>query len=81
MEAVMDLGRVNSFEASCVVQDDPGEVVRGARRVTADDVVRMREQMIARLVAQSRPLKTVPDWPSAVSERVRLAMKDWRPGY
>ena len=75
----MDIGRVNSFEASCVVQEDPGEIVRGSRPLTAEDVVRLREQMIARLVAQATSPTPVPMW-RAVDERVRLAMKGWRPG-
>jgi len=75
----MDVGRVNSFEASCVVQEDPGEIVRGSRPLTAEDVVRLREQMITRLVAQATLPTPLPRW-RAVDERVRLAMKGWRPG-
>ncbi len=75
----MDVGRVNSFEASCVVQDDPGEIVRGSRPLTAEDVVRLREQMITRLVAQASSPTPLPRW-RAIDERVRLAMKGWRPG-
>lgn len=75
----MNVGRVNSFEASCVVQEDPGEIVRGARPLTAEDTVRLREQMIARLLAQSSALRPTPRW-QAVDERVRLAMKGWHPG-
>jgi len=75
----MDAGRVNSFEASCVVQDDPGEIVRGSRPLTPEDVVRLREQMITRLLAQSTSPTPPPRW-RAVDERVRLAMKGWRPG-
>jgi hypothetical protein len=79
----MDVGRVNAFEASCVVPDDPGEVVRGARPLTPEDASRLREQMIARLVAQASPANTMvlrPRVVTEVSERVRLAMAGWRPG-
>jgi len=75
----MNVGRVNSFEASCVVPDDPGEVVRGSRPLTAEDRVQLREQMIARLVSQSTTSNPAPRW-REVDERVRLAMKGWRPG-
>ena len=75
----MNVGRVNSVEASCVVQDDPGEIVRGSRPLTAEDRVQLREQMIARLVSQSAASNPPPRW-RAVDERVRLAMKGWRPG-
>lgn len=44
------LGRVR-FEPSCVVPDDPGMVVRGARRLTDEDRAVLREQHIARLTA------------------------------
>jgi hypothetical protein len=72
----MDVGFVARFEASCVVPDDPGEVVRGARPPTPEDLVRLREQMIARMAeaAQRAPRAT----PQGVEERVRLAMKGWR---
>jgi hypothetical protein len=50
----MDLGSVKSFEASCVVPDDPGEVVRGARPLCPEDRDRLREQAIARLMAEHR---------------------------
>jgi hypothetical protein len=75
----MDVGRVNSFEASCIVQDDPGEVVRGARPLTAEDAARLREQMIARLLAHSAPVSVGPR-PRGLDERVRIAMTGWRPG-
>lgn len=76
----MDVGRVNSFEASCVVGDDPGEVVRGARPLTSEDAARLREQMIARLLAEAAPVE-LPLRPRAVGERVRRAMLGWRPGH
>lgn len=50
----MDLGTVRSFEAACVVPDDPGEVVRGARPTSSLDRERMREQAITRLMAEYR---------------------------
>lgn len=73
----MDVGFVVRFEASCVVPDDPGEVVRGARRLTPEDRDRLREQMIARLLdaADGRGVDTVDD---DVETRVRLAMRGWR---
>ncbi len=77
----MDVGRVNSYEASCVVQDDPGEIVRGARPLTAEDAVRLREQMIARLLAQSEVPRRVAARQSPLDERVRIAMSGWRPGH
>lgn len=77
----MDVGRVKSYEASCVVQDDPGEIVRGARPLTAEDAVRLREQMVARLLAQSAAPRRVAAHSSPIAERVRLAMKGWRPGH
>ena len=49
-----DLGIVKSFEASCVVPDDPGEVVRRARPLCQEDRERLREQAIARLLADHR---------------------------
>jgi hypothetical protein len=72
----MDHGRVLSFEASCVVPDDPGEVVRGARPLTAEDAVRLREQMIVRLLAQAGRPPSAPAVPA--SEQVRRAMRDWQ---
>ena len=50
----MDLGIVRSFEASCVVPDDPGEVVRRARPLCQEDRERLREQAIAKLLADIR---------------------------
>lgn len=52
--ARVELGRVHSFEAACIVPDDPGEVVRGAKPISAADRDRMREQHIARLLADYR---------------------------
>ncbi len=74
----MDVGRVNSFEASCIVPDDPGEVVRGARPLTPEDVVRLREQMIVRLTTEAAVAGTEPRWPRDLDERVRHAMRGWR---
>ena len=51
-ESPLDMGRASTFEARCVVDDDPGDVVRGARPITAEDLDRMREQGIARLLAR-----------------------------
>jgi hypothetical protein len=45
------LGSVRSFEPGCVVPEDPGEVVRGARPISPQDRERMREQEIARMMA------------------------------
>lgn len=76
----MDVGWVTSFEPTCVVPDDPGEVVRGARPMTAEDAERLREQMIARLV-QRATLPVVHDrWPSETEVKVRWAMRGWRAG-
>ena len=49
------------------------------RLLHAEDVARLREQMITRLVAQSTSPTPLPRW-RAIDERVRLAMKGWRPG-
>ena len=74
----MDVGCVSSFEARCVVPDDPGEVVRGARPITAEDRARMREQAILGLMARHRAesMGRVPERP--VRDRVRVAMAGWR---
>lgn len=74
----MDVGRVQSFEPSCVVPDDPGEVVRGARKLTPEDVARLREQMIARLMVDAGLPESDRVWRLATDERVRRAMRDWR---
>lgn len=50
----LELGSVRSFEAGCVVGEDPGEVVRSAKPISAHDRDRMREQHIARLMADYR---------------------------
>lgn len=42
------------YETSCIVPEDPGCVVRGARRITPEDVDQLREQHIARMIAESR---------------------------
>jgi hypothetical protein len=73
----MDVGFVTRFEPSCVVPDDPGEVVRGARPLTPEDLARLREQMIARL-SEAASQRTPRSSPTGVEERVRLAMKGWR---
>ncbi len=52
--ARVELGSVRSFEAACIVPDDPGEVVRGAKPISAADRDRMREQHIVRLLADYR---------------------------
>jgi hypothetical protein len=49
-----ELGSVSSFERACIVPDDPGEVVRGAKPISSHDRDRMREQHIARLMADYR---------------------------
>lgn len=54
----LGLGSVRSFEPGCVVPDDPGEVVRGARPISLQDRERMREQHISRLMADYRRQKT-----------------------
>ena len=77
-ESLTDVGCVSSYEARCVVPDDPGEVVRGARPITSEDRVRMREQAIIRLLARHRA-----EFPARVTERpvrdrVRAAMAGWR---
>lgn len=76
----MDVGCVSSYEPRCVVPDDPGEVVRGARPITPEDRVRMREQAIVRLVAHHRaefPLRMAE---RPVRDRVRAAMAGWHAG-
>ena len=50
----LELGTVRSFEAACIVPDDPGEVVRGAKPISPADRERMREQHISRLLAEFR---------------------------
>ena len=52
--APVELGSVRSIEATCIVADDPGEVVRGAKPISAADRERMREQHISRLLADYR---------------------------
>jgi hypothetical protein len=52
--APFELGSVSSFEPACIVPDDPGEVVRGAKPISSDDRERMREQHISRLMADFR---------------------------
>jgi len=74
----MDVGCVSSYEPRCVVPDDPGEVVRGARPITPEDRVQMREQAIVTLLARHRtefPVR-LPDGP--LRDRVRAAMAGWR---
>lgn len=43
------LGPITAITASCVVEDDPGEVVRGARPLDDQARAQLREQAIARL--------------------------------
>jgi hypothetical protein len=69
----MNLGCVRSFEASCVVPEDPGEVVRGARPLTAEDAAQLREQMIVRLVAQAKR----PQCPCGVARDGPPARRVW----
>ena len=76
----MDVGCVNSFEARCVVPEDPGEVVRGARPITAEDRARMREQAILRLMARHRAEFPARLADRPVRDRVRVAMAGWRLG-
>ncbi len=52
--APVELGSVKSFEAACIVPEDPGEVVRGAKPISPHDRDRMREQHISRLMADFR---------------------------
>ncbi len=52
--AQVELGSVRSFEPGCVVADDPGEVVRSAKPISAHDRDRMREQHISRMMAEFR---------------------------
>lgn len=73
----MDVGRVSSFEPRCVVPDDPGEVVRGARPITPEDRVRMREQTIVRLLAHHRAEFPARLAERPVRDRVRAAMAGW----
>lgn len=73
----MDVGCVSSFEPRCVVPDDPGEVVRGARPITPEDRVRMREQAIVRLLARHRAEFPVRLADRPVRDRVRAAMAGW----
>lgn len=43
------LGTVREISTRCIVPDDPGEVVRGARPLDDQARAQMREQQIARL--------------------------------
>ncbi len=52
--AHVELGSVRSFEPGCVVADDPGEVVRSAKPISAHDRDQMREQHISRMMAEYR---------------------------
>lgn len=52
-----DLGAVDLHEVTGFVEDDPGEVVRGARALTDEDVEKLREQQIAQLVEAHRQEK------------------------
>jgi len=75
----MNVGsQLSSFEARCVVPEDPGEVVRGARPTTPEDRVRMREQAIVSLLARHRAEFAVRLADRPVPERVRTAMAGWR---
>ena len=74
----MNLGCVRSFEASCVVPEDPGEVVRGARPLTAEDAAQLREQMIVRLVAQAKRPHLPLYAAGALGDQVRRALRDWQ---
>ena len=58
--AQVELGSVRSFEPACVVADDPGEVVRSAKPISAHDRVRMREQQISRMMAEYRRQRSEP---------------------
>ena len=55
-----ELGSVSSFEPGCVVADDPGEVVRSAKPISAHDRDRMREQHISRMMAEYRRQRSEP---------------------
>jgi len=50
----MNLGYIVLAETpkGCIVEDDPGMVVRGARPVSEADRAAMREQMISRLLGK-----------------------------
>ncbi len=75
----MNVGsQLSSFEARCVVPEDPGEVVRGARPTTPEDRVRMREQAIVSLLARHRAEFPVRLADRPVRDRVRTAMAGWR---
>ena len=62
--AQVELGSVRSFEAGCVVADDPGEVVRSAKPISAHDRDRMREQHISQMLSEYRRQRS--ESPSAV---------------
>ena len=49
----MNLGTVERYERSCVVPDDPGMVVRGARPLTDEDRATPCEQAIARMIREA----------------------------
>lgn len=52
----MNLGHIDLSQTphGCIVPDDPGMVVRGARPTSEADRHQLREQMIARLVREAR---------------------------
>ena len=75
----MDLGIIRSFEASCVVPDDPGEVVRRARPLCQEDRERLREQAIARLLADYRRQTVCGSAPASALSRGARHAGDPRP--
>lgn len=62
------------YEPSCVVPDDPGEVVRHARPITDADRAAIHEQYIQQLVAQGR------DEPAIAARERRIAIEQDRVG-
>jgi len=54
------LGFVRSYDIRCVVPDDPGEVVRGARRLCADDRAALDRQSRYRWRQAFSPALTAP---------------------
>lgn len=50
----MNLGHVDRYEWSCVVADDPGDVVRHARVLTPEDYRGVVEARIVRLMVAAK---------------------------
>lgn len=50
----MDYIDLTQVPRVCIITDDPGCVVRGARPVSPGDIERMREQRIQQMIREAR---------------------------